>query len=193
MDYKKINDYEVVYLVKENDEEARKIMFNKYIPIVKKLASKYSMSAKWARVDFDDLVQEGLIALNDAIDKYDENSGALFYTFACICVERRILTFCRKMSSNKHYYLNTSLGEEFYYNIKDDKNLDYYFDEELLEKQFVYYKSLFNIGDSSIFELRYNGFSYKEISRLLDIPITTVDGRLYKIRKVLHERFKNVY
>ena len=78
-------------------------------------------------------------------------------------------------------------------NIKDDKNLDYYFDEELLEKQFVYYKSLFNIGDSSIFELRYNGFSYKEISRLLDIPITTVDGRLYKIRKVLHERFKNVY
>ena len=62
MDYKKINDYEVVYLVKENDEEARKIMFNKYIPIVRKLASKYSMSAKWARVDFDDLVQEGLIA-----------------------------------------------------------------------------------------------------------------------------------
>ena len=168
-------------------------MFNKYIPIVKKLASKYSMSAKWARVDFDDLVQEGLIALNDAIDKYDENSGALFYTFACICVERRILTFCRKMSSNKHYYLNTSLGEELYYNIKDDKNLDYYFDEALLEKQFVYYKSLFSIGDSSIFELRYNGFSYKEISRLLDIPITTVDGRLYKIRKVLHERFKNVY
>ena len=164
MDYKKINDYEVVYLVKENDEEARKIIFNKYIPIVRKLASKYSMSAKWARVDFDDLVQEGLIALNDAIDKYDE-----------------------------HYYLNTSLGEEFYCNIKDDKNLDYYFDEELLEKQFVYYKSLFNIGDSSIFELRYNGFSYKEISRLLDIPITTVDGRLYKIRKVLHERFKNVY
>ena len=131
MDYKKINDYEVVYLVKENDEEARKIIFNKYIPIVRKLASKYSMSAKWARVDFDDLVQEGLIALNDAIDKYDENSGALFYTFACICVERRILTFCRKMSSNKHYYLNTSLGEEFYCNIKDDKNLDYYFDEEL--------------------------------------------------------------
>ena len=108
MDYKKINDYEVVYLVKENDEEARKIIFNKYIPIVRKLASKYSMSAKWARVDFDDLVQEGLIALNDAIDKYDENSGALFYTFACICVERRTLTFCRKMSSNKHYYLNTS-------------------------------------------------------------------------------------
>ena len=129
MDYKKINDYEVVYLVKENDEEARKIIFNKYIPIVRKLASKYSMSAKWARVDFDDLVQEGLIALNDAIDKYDENSGALFYTFACICVERRILTFCRN----------------------------------------------------------------KEISRLLDKPITTVDGRLYKIRKVLHERFKNVY
>ena len=56
MDYKKINDYEVVYLVKENDEEARKIIFNKYITIVRKLASKYSLSAICARVDFDDFV-----------------------------------------------------------------------------------------------------------------------------------------
>ena len=41
--------------------------------------------------------------------------------------------------------------------------------------------------DSCIFELRYNGFSYKEISELLDIPVSTIDGRLSKIRVKLKE------
>lgn len=193
MDYKKINDYEVVYMVRENDDEAREIIFNKYIPIVKRLASNYLTLAKGVRVEFEDLVQEGLIALNDAIEKYSENSGTLFYTFACVCVERRILSFCKKMGSCKHYYLNTSLCEDYFYNISDNRTPDYYLDENLQENQFINFKCMFDIYDSSIFELRYNGFSYKEISVLLDMPITTVDGRLYKIRKILQNKVKKVY
>ena len=54
-------------------------------------------------------------------------------------------------------------------------------------------KYLFNIKDSAVLELRYNGFSYNEISSLLDIPLSTVDGRLYKIRKYLQSYYKNLY
>ena len=86
MDYKKINDYEVVYMVRENDEEAREIIFNKYIPIVRRIASDHLALAKMARIEYEDLVQEGLIALNEAINKYNERSGVLFYTFLCVCV-----------------------------------------------------------------------------------------------------------
>lgn len=191
MDYKKINDYEVVYMVRENDEEAREIIFNKYIPIVRRIASDHLALAKMARIEYEDLVQEGLIALNEAINKYNERSGVLFYTFLCVCIERRILTYCRKMNSSKHYLLNTSLDDEYIYSVSDNDVFEAYFNEINLERKFVSFKNLFDIVESNIFELRYNGFSYKEISKLLDIPVSTIDGKLCKIRRVLKETLNN--
>lgn len=191
MDYKKINDYEVVYMVRENDEEAREIIFNKYIPIVRRIASDHLALAKTARIEYEDLVQEGLIALNEAINKYNERSGVLFYTFLCVCVERRILTYCRKMNSSKHYLLNTSLDDEYIYSVSDNDVFEAYFNEINLERKFVSFKNLFDIVESNIFELRYNGFSYKEISKLLDIPVSTIDGKLCKIRRILKETLNN--
>lgn len=193
MDYKKINDYEVVYMVRENDEEAREIIFNKYIPIVKKIASNYLAYAKLARIEYDDLVQEGLIALNVAINRYNEKNGPLFYTFASVCVERRIVSYCRLMNSSKHYVLNSALLDDSLYGVCDEKTPEFYFDERCLEDEFIYFKNLFKLNESCIFELRYNGFSYKEISSLLDIPITIIDGRLYKIRKTLQNKIKNAF
>ena len=142
MDYKKINDYEVVYMVRENDEEAREIIFNKYIPIVRRIASDHLALAKMARIEYEDLVQEGLIALNEAINKYNERSGVLFYTFLCVCVERRILTYCRKMNSSKHYLLNTSLDDEYIYSVSDNDVFEAYFNEINLERKFVSFKNL---------------------------------------------------
>ena len=191
MDYKKINDYEVVYMVRENDEGAREIIFNKYIPIVRRIASDHLALAKMARIEYEDLVQEGLIALNEAINKYNERSGVLFYTFLCVCVERRILTYCRKMNSSKHYLLNTSLDDEYIYSVSDNDVFEAYFNEINLERKFVSFKNLFDIVESNIFELRYNGFSYKEISKLLDIPVSTIDGKLCKIRRILKETLNN--
>ena len=191
MDYKKINDYEVVYMVRENDEEAREIIFNKYIPIVRRIASDHLALAKMARIEYEDLVQEGLIALNEAINKYNERSGVLFYTFLCVCVERRILTYCRKMNSSKHYLLNTSLDDEYIYSVSDNDVFEAYFNEINLERKFVSFKNLFDIVESNIFELRYNGFSYKEISKLLDIPVSTIDGKLCKIRRILKVTLNN--
>lgn len=191
MDYKKLNDYEVVYMVRENDEEAREIIFNKYIPIVRRIASDHLALAKMARIEYEDLVQEGLIALNEAINKYNEHSGVLFYTFLCVCVERRILTYCRKMNSSKHYLLNTSLDDEYIYSVSDNDVFEAYFNEINLERKFVSFKNLFDIVESNIFELRYNGFSYKEISKLLDIPVSTIDGKLCKIRRILKETLNN--
>ena len=191
MDYKKINDYEVVYMVRENDEEAREIIFNKYIPIVRRIASDHLALAKMARIEYEDLVQEGLIALNEAINKYNERSEVLFYTFLCVCVERRILTYCRKMNSSKHYLLNTSLDDEYIYSVSDNDVFEAYFNEINLERKFVSFKNLFDIVESNIFELRYNGFSYKEISKLLDIPVSTIDGKLCKIRRILKETLNN--
>lgn len=192
MEYKNVNDYEVVYLIRENDDEARDLMFRKYSPVIQKLALKYLSFAIKNGVEKDDLIQEGYIALNRAINNYQEDSGVLFYTYALLCIERHLITYCRNISSNKHALLNERVDEEELLYLKDLGNdPESKVLEHSLEEKFIHYKNLLDFKHSSVFELRYNGFSYKEIGKLLDLPVSTIDGRLCKIRKILQEKEKN--
>lgn len=194
MDYKKMNDYEILYMVKENDEYSRNLMFKKYEPIVKNIASKYYTMFKNNGSDYEDFVQEGFIALNKAINCYNQDSDALFYTYATLCVNRQIITYCRNLTSKKHFLLNSSVRDEMLYDISSSVNyIENYVDEIINEEEFINIKNMFSIKHSSVFELRFNGFCYKEISELLDIPISTVDSRLGKIKKILQTRKEKIF
>ena len=42
---------------------------------------------------------------------------------------------------------------------------------------------------SSVLELKMNGFNYREISTLLDIPSSTVEYRIRRIRKEINQYY----
>lgn len=191
MDYKQFNDYEVIYMIKENDEESRNLLIKKYKPIINKISNKYISSVKSFGVELDDLVQEGMIAFNKAINTFKDDNSVLFYTYASVCVERQIITYCTRNDSKKNYCLNHSYFDESYYSIADDKSLiDNFLSDYITESDFTLYKNLLDIKCSSVFELRYNGFTYNEISKLLDISVGTVDARLNKIRRTLQKKLQ---
>jgi len=191
MDYKCVNDYELIYMIRENDEDTSDFLFNKYSSIIKKISSKYVLYAKDRGVEFDDLIQEGYVGLSSAVNSFKDNMDSTFYTFACLCIERQIKTYCKRVGSNKQEVLNQALSRD-YDNLVQIYSPNYSsFDNEIISKDsFISYKNLFSLKHSTVFELRYNGFSYQEISELLDIPINTVDSRLCKIRKVLRQAQK---
>lgn len=191
MDYKCVNDYELIYMIRENDEDTSDFLFNKYSSIIKKISSKYFLYAKDRGVEFDDLIQEGYVGLSSAVNSFKDNMDSTFYTFACLCIERQIKTYCKRVGSNKQEVLNQALSRD-YDNLVQIYSSNYSsFDNEIISRDsFISYKNLFSLKHSTVFELRYNGFSYQEISELLDIPINTVDSRLCKIRKVLRQAQK---
>ncbi len=183
MNYKNINDYEMVYLVKENDEEALNVLFKKYEGVMFKLASKYFFKFKYIGISFDDLIQEARVGLLNALNNFKDDQS-LFFSFASLCIERQIISYCRSYNTLKNYPLNFSVDEGIRIKDKFIYNID--IDGILMENEkFFESKNLLNFEQSLVFELRYNGFSYKEIAKLLDIPITTVDGRITMIRKCL--------
>ena len=193
MNYKRINDYEVLYMVKENDEDARDLMLTKYMPIIRKVSSKYYELFKDNGADFDDFVQEGLIALNKAINSFDEKNDVLFYTYALTCINRHLITFCRNITSKKHMILNGSVREdESIINVLSEENIEKEFENRWYEAEFVDFKNSFDFIESGIFELRYNGFTYKEISQLLDISVRNIDSTLTRIRRILHKKFEKM-
>ena len=187
MDYNDINDYELIYRIRENDdEEAVNIMVKKYEPLIVNFARKYFVQLKYQGADMTDLVQEGRIAVFKALSSYDPNSVSIFFTYVTICIERRFITYCRNLGANKYSPLNYSVSDDCLYEIKDYSCEPYNIvirNNE--ENSIMEFKNSLDFVDSNIFELRYNGFSYKEISELLDISISAVSRHLCKIRNTL--------
>jgi len=176
----KINDNELIYLIKENDEYSMNLLFNKYKPIVYKICSTYFIKMKKYGIEFNDLIQEGYYALYKASCTYNSYSNVKFYTYFYNCIHNHLNSYSRNLSVKKYSILNNCCSID---DVKIDyyQNNDYIFDKEY----FIKIKNIFSFKNSVVFELRYNGFNYKEIAKLLDLPLSTIDGRLCKIRNTL--------
>lgn len=188
MDYKYLNDYELCYQVHENDDEdALKLIFSKYQPCIYKIVHNYYQKYKYIGIDEEDLIQEAKIGLMKALKSYtDEDS--LFYTYANICMERQLISYCRSYNNMKNYPLNHNVGEEFCYRISED-TVSFSKVEDILMENESYFEAmdLLDFKYRIVYELRHNHFTYREIAELLDLPTSTVDGRLRYIRKVLND------
>ena len=194
MNYKQ-NDYELIYMVRENDEVSQDLLYEKYLPIIKNLASEFYQKYNSYGYDFDDFFQEALIAFQKSIINFNEEKETLFYTFTVLCIRRALLSFCRNISNKtKNVSNNNYVSIEEYDNIFLDQKADiemisnYYEIEKILKELII---SL-PFENSCIFELRLNGFSYREISILLDIPTSTVEFKNRSAKRKL-EQLLNVF
>jgi len=196
--YKDENDYELLYLVSENNDDARDIFFKKYDNIIKMKASKYSSFVSSKGFDFNDLFQEGRLGLTQAINDYKNQSNVQFYTFANLCIDRQIATFLRNIAREKHKFLNDSISLDTTINsigrpltelILDDKNIDPEMSFiEMEEKQELFSKidKVLSESERDVFNLRVQGFTYKEIAQLLDITEKAVERKLDRIKSKIN-------
>lgn len=65
---------------KTNDPKIRERLILQYAPLVKYIAGKIAIGTP--TIEYDDLVNYGIIGLMDAIEKFDPNAGYLFKTYA---------------------------------------------------------------------------------------------------------------
>ena len=187
------NDYELLYLISENNEEAKELFYNKYKPIIEMKAKKFIKIAESKGYDYNDLIQEGMIGLSKAINDFSEQKDVQFTTFANICIERQIYSFMRNINSGRHKVLNDSLSFDTtttpygtpLINVLDDKNVNpetTFIESESKDDLYNKIISVLNEKEIEIFELRANGFSYKEISSLLNITEKSVGKHIEKIK-----------
>lgn len=83
-----------VYLKTKSVDIRNKIVVE-YSPIVKKIASKVIGNYQYFSY-LDDLVNEGIIALMDAVEKFDLDKNVKFETFASIKIKGAMIDFIRK-------------------------------------------------------------------------------------------------
>lgn len=181
MDYKGINDNELLYLISDNNDDYKNVVFEKYKPIVLAKAKNYYKINKDSLLDFNDLVQIGYIGLNNAIRFYKEECG-LFYTYACYCIEKAMSkeVYAKLYKKGKGKCTFVSYEDSVFGDDEVYKNQ--YYDDYAA---FTRIKNFLDFFDAQVFELRLNGFKYQEIATLLNVTVTKIDYSIQKMRRKL--------
>lgn len=139
------------------------------------------------KLSWEDLYQEGLIALHNAYKNYNPKQNVKFSTYAYMIINRSLHRYYYQQIThyqNESYSLdnvelydhNKLIGD----NLVGDHGLRY----ELEDKKTMADKffTILSLEDQHIVALRINNNSYKEIAEKLNITVKRVDNRLLRIK-----------
>jgi RNA polymerase sporulation-specific sigma factor len=192
--YKEYNDYELIYLIAEGNEEANEILYNKYKAVAELKAKKYYKYASSKGLDFNDLVQEGMIGFSEALKSFKDEKDVKLSTFASLCIERQISSAIMTANRNKHKILNDSISLDYISNdtekpliefISEEKEsnpLEYIIDKECEKETYQKIRESLTDFENQVLQLKINNFNYKEIAVILDKPIKSIDNTLQRIK-----------
>lgn len=178
-----LSDEQLVVLAQGGSARAVSMLLARLSPLVRVKAAKLHAYG----VDLDDLAQEGMLGLLSAIYTYHDNFGALFQTYASVCVGNRILSFIKKASRQKRQPLLE------YHNF-DDKLIDprlnpeeLVIEEEELDRLKQSLFSQLSQTEHSVITLYLAGCSYEEIAKKLGSTAKSVDNALQRVRRKLRD------
>ena len=198
MDYKNLNDNELLYMCAEKNEEAANILIDKYrnciLIILKEFLQEYNIIG----IEVADLFQEGLIGLLHAIDTYDEKRDVTFYTYANTCIRTTIFSAVRQTFRLKNRILNNSYSldkliedtNNSFYEIFKDENSDPHellINEEDKKELLNNIKSRLSNNELTIFELKLKGLKNGEIADLISKSKKYVENTMFRINKKYKE------
>jgi len=202
MRYKGVNDYELLYLVGENNEEVYNSIYAKYKPLIHRMAKTLCENYKSALVEYDDLFQEGMYGLNNAIKSFNGKSGSLFYTLAKLCISREMNGYVAKMLRGKNMILSSAVSFDTPISKNDfvvedtlyshDDSVELQFESIEMEKYILDLKYELKDEYMPVYELKLNGFSNAAIANLLDLRYKDVDNYLRSIKKTLRRKIINL-
>ena len=160
-----MNDYELIYLIQEQNEVAEKLLYQKYAYLINSLLNKKIFYIRQLNIDYKDIYNACLYSFNNAIKKYDANANASFKTFASNVIQNSI----------KNYLYD--------YNRKNINLLDIY---DVLVNSYISDTSLDPLNIIRKNEQNYNlltkGFSYQQIAQVLNKTPKQIDNAIQRMK-----------
>lgn len=186
------NDYELIYMAKEKNEDAIKLLYDKYKPLLDKKARECYLLCKNKGLEYNDFLQEAMMGFEEAIISFDPNSSTLFYTFVNVCVDRQLNTILAKLNRKKHKILNEAISLDYTYEdnfsisnyIKEDKGNPEELLIEINDESVLYNKIISKLtkNEKEVLDLKIKGYNYIEIAKVLDKEPKAIANTLYRIR-----------
>lgn len=197
--YNTLIDEEVVQLIHRGDNHALDYLIDKYKGFILGKARTYFMIGG----ESEDMIQEGMIGLYKAICDYDEDKLSSFKGFANLCITRQMITAIKTATRQKHMPLNSyvSLDKPIYDEESERTLQDIIAGSESLDPQELlinreklgYMKlklaEILSSLEREVLHLYIDGYSYQEISEVLQRHVKSIDNALQRVKRKL-EQFK---
>lgn len=192
--FAKMTDEAVTALAQAGDREALNHLAEKYRQPIQYLVRPYFMIG----AEEEDLVQEGLIGLTEAIRSYDKTRGVTFKTFAVLVIRRHVYSAMEKAGRLKHHPLNSYVSleetlpgdaqmtrEDMLEDPEDISPLEYIIDREGMKEYLDYIRKVLSPLEQTILITYLEGHSYREIAEITGRDVKSVDNAIQRIRKKL--------
>ncbi|MBO4325023.1 MAG: sigma-70 family RNA polymerase sigma factor [Lachnospiraceae bacterium] len=196
-DYSIYSDEELCGLAK-TDKDAEEYLLVKNKEMVRLEARNLYLS--WG--EWDDLLQEGMIGLLQAIRGYSAENGASFATFAALCVRGKMLNAVTAANRRKHGAMEDYVpldspafqsedGTGLYGVGRYDNPENQVISREdagTLRKRIL---DSLSKGENAVFTEYLQGLDYREIAAKLGKSPKSVDNTLQRIRRKVRELLAN--
>ncbi len=177
----RLSDEELVRLALR-DREALSALIIRYYPIAVCKARKMARDGS----DVDDILQEGVLGLLDAVKSFDKDNGAAFRTYANICMRNRMLNAVSAAASKSEALedIEEQPGDE-----SSPESIVVQREHEKL--LFENISHMLSGSEWSVLQLYLNALPYSEIAERLGISVKSVDNAMQRVRKKLKKNLTN--
>ena len=183
-----MNENEAVKLMlaKAGDEAAVTFLIEKYQYLVMNAAFKYYLKD----AEQQDLIQEGLIGLYEAIKSYDINKNDSFPAYAKLVINRKLISAVNAHNAEKNRIVSERVYVENMEDVIHETAADAgerierkEFDKEYLARL----KTVLSDMEYEIILLYMNDYSYAEIAEKTGKTKKTVDNAVSRAKKKIRE------
>ncbi|NPV52150.1 MAG: sigma-70 family RNA polymerase sigma factor [Firmicutes bacterium] len=185
-------DLYLLNCARSGDEAATEDLVRKYIPMVRHIVRT---TCPYNTEDQEDMIQEGMIGLLDAIREYDiDQQGVKFSSFAYICIIRKIYNWIRRQNNSKHkpllgpISLHSYIDQDETRTILDIISNESVNPEDVVEEQWVreqllrVLKNHLSLLEYAVVVLLVRGYTLGEIERKIGVDAKSVDNARTRVR-----------
>ena len=187
--YNKMTDEQLIRKLRNGDKKIIDYIMEKYKNLVRKEANAMYLLGG----ENDDLIQEGMIGLFKAVQDYNVEQDASFFSFAKLCITRQMYSAIEASKRKKHSPLNSYIS--LYEKGEDQSSLidtmeaqeETNPEERFVSKEYAELiesrleESLSDL-ENRVLYLHLLGTDYRTIAKLLDKSPKTIDNALQRIK-----------
>lgn len=179
-------DEQAASLAQEGDGDAAALLIDRYLPVVGRQARAICPQG----MEWEDLLQEGLIGLLYAVGRYDSGREASFKTFASRCALNQMLSAIEAQGREKRAPKQSAIPLEEEGRIPQGLPTqgdpeEIFIQRENLSRWKEQLSTLLSPFEQVALKQYLSGYSYQEIARSSHSSTKAVDNALQRVRRKL--------
>lgn len=181
MSFIDIGDNELIYLVRNNNLEARDYLISRYKKRMYGFIHSFFKKTYVSGVDYEDYFQECFLVFLKCIEGFDENYN--FYKYVESAINKTLIKIYQKEEKkDKVLSLDYDTVDKNYNLVDVAKDSEMLYRENEVK---LFIEKNFDELNKAIINYKLEGYNGKEIASLLGVSKKVIYDRLNKIREIL--------